>query len=477
MQPERQNQQARRGPPVYSVHELTGIIRARLEKLFPRVGVSGEVSNLSRPRSGHLYFSIKDRQACLRVVMFRSAARQLRFRLHDGLKVCAFGSIGVYPQRGDYQLLAERLEPEGLGALQLAFEQLKARLASEGLFDARRKQALPRFPRCIGVVTSPTGAALRDICSTLRRRWPLARLLLSPARVQGDGASHELAQALQMLDASGLCDVIIVGRGGGSLEDLWAFNEEPLVRAIFAACTPIVSAVGHEVDVTLSDGVADRRAVTPTAGAELVAPDVGTLRNELARREQQLRTGFLKELRRRRDRLGGLEKRLQGQQPERRLRERAQHLDQLAMRLERALGGALQQRHERLRMLARALWVSSPRARLSEGLRQLQESRRRLLTGMAGQLQRAHQRHRLAAVALEAKSPLGVLARGYSLATLESSGRIVTRPADAPPGSRVQLRLQEGSLRCRVLGTGPKQSGGRSGDPAHSPQATFGDWV
>ncbi len=461
-----------RGPPVYTVRELTAIVRSRLERLFPSVGVRGEVSNLSQPRSGHLYFSLKDRSASLRVVMFRTSAQRLRFRLQDGLKICAFGALGVYPQRGDYQLIAEHCEPEGVGALQLAFEQLKRKLAAEGLFDPRHKKPLPRYPRTIGVVTSPTGAALRDISSTLRRRWPLARLLLSPASVQGDNAARELALALRRLDRSGLCEVIIVGRGGGSLEDLWAFNEEVLVREIFRARTPIVSAVGHETDLTLSDAVADRRAVTPTAGAELVAPDARRLRLELERRERRLRGGWLSETRRHRERLRDLGRRLTAQQPQRRLQERAQHLDMLRERLAGALMRGVSLRRERLVGLRRSLALASPKVRLQNARTSLREALRRLRAAGEARLSRSQQRLRLAAVGLSAKSPLAVLARGYSLTTLESSGAIVTAPGDAPAGSRLKVYLKEGSLRCRVLGPKPTPP-----PQAPSAQATFGDWL
>src|SRR3989338_1364028 len=250
---------------VLTVSALTAQLRVVLEERFPAVWVEGEISNYRLYGSGHAYFTLKDADAQLRCALFRTRGRRIRFEPADGLHVMAFGSVEVYAQRGEYQLVVELLEPKGLGALQLAFEQLKARLEAEGLFDAGRKRALPRFPRKIGIVTSPSGAALRDILRVIGRRFGGLHIVIAGCRVQGDGAAAEIAQAIRDLDALGDVDVVIVGRGGGSLEDLWAFNEEVVARAIAASTAPVVSAVGHEVDFTIADFVADLRAPTPPA--------------------------------------------------------------------------------------------------------------------------------------------------------------------------------------------------------------------
>jgi exodeoxyribonuclease VII large subunit len=256
-----------------TVGELTRRITNTLEVEFPQVWVVGEVSNFKRHTSGHLFFSLKDDRAALRCVMWRSTAERLKHEIADGTEVEARGRISVYAQRGDYQLYVSSLKPRGMGALEVAFRKLKEKLASEGLFDPAHKKPLPRFPRRIGVVTSETGAAVRDIIHVLTRRWPAAAILLTPARVQGEGAGREIVGGIEKLNRIGGVDVLIVGRGGGSLEDLWAFNEEPVARAIFASEVPVVSAVGHETDFSISDFVADVRAPTPSAAAEIVAPD------------------------------------------------------------------------------------------------------------------------------------------------------------------------------------------------------------
>jgi exodeoxyribonuclease VII large subunit len=267
---------------VLSVSQLAEQLRAVVEERFPAVWVEGEISNFKVYGSGHCYFTLKDNAAQIRAVLFRNRLRRIRFEPKDGLHVMAFGSIEVYAQRGEYQLVVELLEPRGLGALQLAFEQLKSRLEAEGLFDTRRKRTLPRFPRKIGIVTSPSGAAIRDMLRVIGRRFGGLHIVVAPARVQGDGAAAEIARGLDELNALGDVDVIIVGRGGGSLEDLWAFNEEVVARAIAGSKAPVISAIGHEVDFTIADFVADLRAPTPSAAAELVVREKRTVRESVS---------------------------------------------------------------------------------------------------------------------------------------------------------------------------------------------------
>jgi exodeoxyribonuclease VII large subunit len=334
----------RAGSPYQTVSELTAQVKSALEGEFADVGVRGEVSGLSRPRSGHVYLSLKDDSASLRAVIWRGDARNIPFELHDGLAVKARGRLTVYPPKGDYQLIINEVEPEGIGALELAFRQTVARLAAEGLFDPSRKRPLPRFPRRIVVVTSPTGAAVRDLLQVTGRRWPLTDLLIAPTRVQGAGAAEEIVAALALANRVNGADLIIVARGGGSLEDLWAFNEEIVARAIAGSRLPVVSAVGHEIDVTVADLTADRRALTPSEAGEICVPDA----REMA---QQL------------DRLG----------------DRVAHagrgrIDQARARLEvlldhaaRALRRALEHREHRLARLAAGLEALSPLGVLARG--------------------------------------------------------------------------------------------------------------
>jgi exodeoxyribonuclease VII large subunit len=417
------------GRAVLTVSQLTEQLRALLEERFPAVWVEGEISNFRSYGSGHAYFTLKDADAQLRCVVFRTRAQRIRFQPADGLHVVAFGSVEVYAQRGEYQLVVELLEPRGLGALQLAFEQLKARLHAEGLFDAARKRDLPRFPKKIGIVTSPSGAALRDILRVIGRRFGELHLLIAPCRVQGEGAAAEVAQGLRDLNALGDVDVIIVGRGGGSLEDLWAFNEEVVARAIAASKAPVISAVGHEVDFTIADFVADLRAPTPSAAAELVV------------REKQAVVDTLDDLRERLERAAT-----------RPLRDLERRVDELALRLRRAMTGELRHANHRVEMLASTLRSTSPVARVSHGRHRLERLDARLSSAVTRSCDRARSRLRAVVAQLDSLSPLAVLGRGYSL-TLTSERRIVRSARDVRAGDDVRVLLHEGSLDCRVAQT------------------------
>ncbi|RMG10861.1 MAG: exodeoxyribonuclease VII large subunit, partial [Deltaproteobacteria bacterium] len=450
----------RKPPPrrVYTVGELTRAIKRLLEGTFESVWVEGEISRVSRPRSGHLYFSLKDDDAVLPAVLFRGQAKRVRFAPEEGMAVLARGRVNVYEPRGQYQLIVEALEPQGLGALQAAFEQLRERLRKEGLFDAAHKQPLPRLPRCVGVVTSPSGAAIRDFLDVLGRRNPTVSVLVAPARVQGEGAAEEVARQIRVLDRLGTSDVIVVTRGGGSLEDLWAFNEEVVARALFECRTPTVSAVGHEVDTTIADFVADLRAPTPSAAAELVAPERGALVKELERYTVRMHRSVERALQLRRARLGETRRRLGD--PRRTLADRRLGLEALRERLEAGTLGPLNRRvrtlaglRERLRAAHPAERLSRARARLERAAARLasvvrarEHTRRRGLEALRRRLLRAHpgeaiQRERrrlerletraiqatlqrssearstLAGLAgkLDALSPLKVLGRGYAV--------------------------------------------------------------
>ncbi len=411
---------------VLTVAELTEQLRAALEERFPAVWVEGEISNFRLYGSGHAYFTLKDADAQLRCVLFRNRGRRIKFEPADGLHVMAFGSVEVYAQRGEYQLVVELLEPRGLGALQLAFEQLKARLQAEGLFDQARKRELPRFPRKIGIVTSPSGAAIRDMLRVIGRRFGDLHIVIAPCRVQGEGAAEEIAQGLHDLNALGDVDVIIVGRGGGSLEDLWAFNEEVVARAIAGSKTPVISAVGHEVDFTIADFVADLRAPTPSAAAELVV------------REKQAVVDALDDLARRlhhaaRRPLSDLERRV----------------DETTLRLRRGTHAEWRRAAHRVELATAALRASSPVARVANGRHRLERLDARLRNEIRHALARS--RHRLGETVgrLGSLSPLAVLGRGYSL-TRTVEGRIVRSARQVKAGDDVRVLLHEGTLDCRV---------------------------
>jgi len=400
-----------------------------LEDRFPAVWVEGEISNFRLYGSGHAYFTLKDADAQVRAVLFRNRGRRIKFEPADGLHVMAFGSIEVYPQRGEYQLVVELLEPKGLGALQLAFEQLKARLQAEGLFDQARKRELPRFPRKIGIVTSTSGAAIRDILRVIGRRFGELHIVIAPCRVQGEGAAEEIAQGLRDLNALGDVDVIIVGRGGGSLEDLWAFNEEIVARAVAASKVPVVSAVGHEVDFTIADFVADLRAPTPSAAAELVV------------REKQAVVDSLGQLRGRLERLAA-----------RPLRDLERRVDELTTRLRREMRGELGRANHRLVLATRALRASDPVARVAGDRHRLENLQSRLITSLTRRCDRARYGLRTAVGRLDSLSPLAVLGRGYSL-TRTPTGEVVRSPAQVQVGDAIRVLLHRGSLDARVTDT------------------------
>ncbi|MFQ5896851.1 MAG: exodeoxyribonuclease VII large subunit [Candidatus Methylomirabilia bacterium] len=440
---------AEAGRRVWSVSELTARIKELLEERFLGLWVEGEISNLRIPSSGHAYFTLKDEAAQLRAVLFRNRGRRLRFALEDGLQVMAFGSLEVYAARGEYQLVVELLEPKGLGALQLAFEQLKARLLAEGLFDEARKRSLPRVPRKIGIVTSPTGAALRDILKILSRRFADLHILIAPVRVQGEEAPGEIVQALHDLNLVEDLDALIVARGGGSLEDLWAFNDEAVARAIAAAKVPVISAVGHETDVTIADFVADLRAPTPSGAAELVVEEKARVIAELGALTTRLTRALRQRLDRHRSMVELLARRRVLTDPARPIRDLQRRLDDLTLRLGSGLNATRARRRQRFLLAASALRSRTPLAFVAASTRQLAELDRRLHAGMAHAVERTRHRLTTAAGQLDSLSPLSVLRRGYSVARLPS-GEIVRSGRQVEPGQTVDVLLHEGRLDCRV---------------------------
>lgn len=386
---------------ILTVTQLSARLKGVMEENFPSVWVAGEISNYSQPQSGHCYFTLKDDGAQLRAVMWRNTAARLKLALHDGIDVVCRGRLDLYPPRGSYQLVVDELQPKGMGALELALRQRREKLAAEGLFDRERKRRLPTFPRRIGVVTSPTGAAIRDFLQVMHRRWRGVEVLIFPARVQGDGAAEEIVAGIRAANrVQPPIDVLVVTRGGGSLEDLWCFNEESVVRAIAASKVPTISGIGHEIDVTLADLVADVRALTPSEAAERVVPSAADLADSVRSLQHRLRTALSTRLTHARHRLDSLASRPSLCRPLEAIHLRGRRLDELSLRLKGASQGLLR-------------------------------DRRSALETMAGKL--------------ETLSPLGVLGRGYSLTFREGESKLITSAEKLKPGQRIVTRFQQGS--------------------------------
>lgn len=430
-----------------SVSELTARLKAVVEREFVDVYVEGEISNFHRHTSGHWYFSLKDEAAALRCASFRMQNRMIRFMPEDGLHVIARGRLSIYDARGEYQLIVEYMEPVGAGALQLALDQLKKRLAADGLFAVERKRPLPILPRCIGVVTSPTGAAVRDILRVLKRRNEAVSVLIAPVRVQGEGAASDIARALRLLNSRKEVDAIIVGRGGGSTEDLSCFNDEAVARAIYNSRAPVISAVGHETDFTIADLVADLRASTPSAAAEMVASARDEISARINRLAEDMRKAVQYRLLALRSTLSELESSRAFPQVQSRIRGFAQRLDDAGYSMESALGAALKTRRARHGVLALRLSQADLRRRVVERRGKLAVLGGRLQASARAGLDRGSERVSLAAGKLESLSPLGVLARGYAIA-FNSQGRVIKRAVDVSSGDRVRVRVSEGEIDC-----------------------------
>ena len=436
---------------VLTVSELTREIKELLEKQFLGLWVEGEISNLRVPPSGHVYFTLKDETSQIRGVLFRMQARTLRFVPEDGLNVICRGRVNLYEKRGEYQLIVEAMEPKGIGALQLAFLQLKEKLEKEGLFDPLRKKPIPLLPRKIGIVTSPTGAAIRDMLHIIHRRFDNAQVLLYPSRVQGEGASLEIAEGIQYLSQETDVDVIIVGRGGGSLEDLWAFNEEVLARAIHDSRVPIISAVGHETDYTISDFVADLRAPTPSAAAELVVRDKREIQRNLSHLVTRLESQILQILDETQTHLSHL-RRMLGD-PRKRLEDHLLRLDELESRLQTLMSWLLHQKSETSHHLGRILSLRSPMERI-EKLRWLtSQKRERLEQNLRHALEMQTEKIKGVFGKLGSLSPLAILQRGYSITRKLPSLLILRSATEIREGEKVEIRLHRGRLICDVAKT------------------------
>jgi len=420
-----------------------------LEDAFALVHVEGELSNLARPASGHVYFTLKDARAQVRCAMFRPKSQWLRFQPQDGLKVLARGRLTLYEARGDCQLVVESLEPAGEGALRRAFEDIKARLQAEGVFASERKRPLPPWPRRIGVMTSPTGAAVRDVVSVLARRFPLLEVEILPVPVQGEGAAGQILDMLQRALAARRYDVLLLARGGGSLEDLWAFNDEALARAVAASPVPVISAIGHETDFSLTDFAADVRAPTPSAAAELVAPEHGELLRRLAALQRRLITLDAHRREQRNQALDRLSLRLHALRPGTRLAGLAQRQRQLGQRLNAALRARLLHHQARLRHLGALLPAGGPRYRLAALRERLHPLHTRAQTAVVGVLQRQTAHLRELARSLDTVSPFATVARGYALLE-RTDGTTVRSIHQVAPGERIRARLSDGRLQVLV---------------------------
>jgi exodeoxyribonuclease VII large subunit len=433
-----------------TVSELSAEIRAILEGEIGERMVEGEVSNCRLWNTGHLYFTLKDDGAQIRAVMFRTAAQRLKFKPEDGLHVVARGRVSVYEVKGEYQLVCDQMEPRGLGALQLAFEQLKKRLQAEGLFDAARKRPLPSLPRKIGVITSLDGAAVRDILKVLARRYPNAHIVIRPSRVQGEEAASDLVRGLTLMGRVPGVDVVIIGRGGGSMEDLWAFNDEALARAIAACPVPVISAVGHEVDFTIADFVADLRAPTPSAGAEMVVARREELCSMIDRHHDRLRAAMRNALERRRAAVHRLTSARGLATFPARLAMRSRHVSELTHTLARTTRAALQTRERQQAILRQRLDARAPGRRLQELLMAVSSATERLMAAAERTRHRHDSAFRALAGRLENLSPLGVLARGYALCWDDANGRLIRDASTVAAGDRVRVTVSQGELGCVV---------------------------
>ncbi|KZC36885.1 MULTISPECIES: exodeoxyribonuclease VII large subunit [Rhodanobacter] len=434
---------------VLTPSSLNRLVRDLLGDALPQVWIEGELSNVARPASGHLYFTLKDSGAQVRCAMFKMKAATLRFRPVDGMQVLLRARVGLYEPRGEFQLVAEYMEPAGEGALQREFEQLKARLDAEGLFDAARKRALPTYARRIGVITSATGAAVRDVLSVLARRWPLADAEVLPVPVQGREAPPAIVAMLRKASASGRYDVLLLTRGGGSLEDLWAFNDEAVARAIHASAVPVVSAVGHEIDFSIADFVADLRAPTPSAAAELLVPDAVAVGHHLRQLRQRLATLQQRRLQALAQRVDHLFARLQAQRPQARLTRDRERLQHLRLRLAVVARERQQQRRMRLDRLHARLLAQHPRLRLPLLSRRLDEQQLRLRRAIAQILERRQTTLHHTGHALHAISPLATLDRGYAI-LFDTNGQVLRSAHGVAVDTRLRARLADGELPLRV---------------------------
>ncbi len=435
---------------ILTVSQLNRATSRLLDEHFLSVLVEGEISNLAQPSSGHLYFSLKDAGAQVRCAMFKTQQRRLGFKPENGKQVIVKAQVSLYEPRGDFQLIVEHIEEAGDGALRRAFEALKLKLLEEGLFDAENKQSLPALPKTIGVITSPSGAAIKDILTVLRRRFSAVSVIIYPVAVQGDNAKYEIAKAIGLANEQRQCDVIILGRGGGSLEDLWAFNEEMVARAIFASAIPIISAVGHETDVTIADFVADLRAATPSAAAEHATPDQQEWLSRFVQLEARLQQQLHRKLNQKLQSLAWLTKRLQQQHPGQKLVKNAQRMDELELRLNQAMQTKIRHNKSHIEAKIAKLWQHSPAVIINNYKQKQDYLSKRLITVTRHKLEGFNQQLLNVSQTLHAVSPLATLNRGYALVIHQPSGKIIRSTQQLKPGDMVETRLAEGRFSSQI---------------------------
>lgn len=441
-------------PSIYTVSRLNQTVRLLLEQEIGQVWISGEISNFTQPASGHWYFTLKDNTAQVRCAMFRNSNRRVTFRPQHGQQVLVRASITLYEPRGDYQIIVESMQPAGEGLLQQKYEQLKATLSAEGLFDQQYKQPLPSPAHCVGVITSKTGAALHDILHVLKRRDPSLPVIIYPTAVQGDDAPGQIVRAIQLANARQECDVLIVGRGGGSLEDLWSFNDERVARAIFASQIPVVSAVGHETDVTIADFVADLRAPTPSAAAEVVSRNQLELLRQMQNGQQRLEMAMDYFLANRTRRFTQLHHRLQQQHPQLRLARQQTVLERLRQRMNLAVDSQLKRAVQRQQRTTQRLNQHNPQPRIWRAQTRIQQLEYRLAENLRVQLSSTRERFGKAVTHLEAVSPLSTLARGYSVTTA-NDGKVLKQTKQVKAGDVLTTRLSDGWVESEVKGVTP----------------------
>lgn len=439
---------------IYSIKDLNRYIRMKLEsdQVLSDVWIRGEISNFTHHSSGHMYFTLKDEGSRIRAIMFATHNKRLPFMPKEGARVIARGNVSVYERDGQYQFYATQMQPDGIGSLYLAYEQLKQKLDAEGLFDTARKRNLPTHPASIGVITSPTGAAVRDIITTLQRRYPQAAIVLYPVLVQGKGAAPSIVKAIEAMNHMEEAQVMIVGRGGGSLEELWAFNEEAVARAIYASAIPVISAVGHETDFTIADFVADLRAATPTAAAELAVPHQEELRDQLLQREQRLRNALRQRLDTNRERLTRLRRSPVLLHPRRYMLQHAERMDMLQQRLIRAAGNRSRLSAEKNARMRQVLERFNPREQIRSARKQTNMAQRQLESAMRAITKAGRQQLGAGIRQLDALSPLKVMARGYSLVYDEQEQRLIKSLKDVQPGDSIKIKVSDGQLDCQVWG-------------------------
>ncbi len=433
---------------IYKVTRLNREVRAVLEGSFPALWVQGEISNLARPASGHIYFSLKDQHSQVRCAMFKNRLRSIKFSPENGMEILARANVSLYEGRGEFQLIMDHIEPAGEGALQRAFEELKQGLHKEGLFDDAHKLQIPQFPKSIAIVTSPSGAAVRDILQVLKRRYPLAEVNIYPVPVQGEASAKNIVDALALIEKRQESDVIILARGGGSLEDMWSFNEEVVARAIYQNSIPIVSGIGHEIDYTIADFVSDRRAPTPSAAAELISPDIVELQNNLKQQELNLSRNVRSVLQRYSQKLEQFEKRLP--HPSRQLQNISQGLDDVSLRMQQAIKSIIAHKRADLLQVSSEINRFNPQQLLILNKEKCQFLYERLQNNLSHIIEIANARMKHAAHALHTVSPLATLDRGYAIVTYANSKRIIRDTDTLKENDEIRTRLAKGQVISRV---------------------------